>query len=217
MHPILTRLGADVLVGRMNRVREDERIKAVGPDSWVLPCPTPGPQALDPAFTPMYDGETEIWFDWAFVDFWKANIYTIQRGIVADPDSAASSTAQSGEESVLVGSLRGVIAKQATEIESLRNKLKELTANSVATAAEAAATATQSAAKSDQERTALEAALQAERTKRAEVEKEQEDLLVLLDELSGKRAKDKQRMKEQGMEVSEDEDDDGEGDEEEEE
>ena len=74
MHPILTRLGADVLVGRMNRVREDERIKAVGPDSWVLPCPTPGPQALDPAFTPMYDGETEIWFDWAFVDFWKANI-----------------------------------------------------------------------------------------------------------------------------------------------
>jgi hypothetical protein len=74
MHPILMRLGADVLVARMNRVREDERIKAVGPDSWVLPCPTPGPQALDPAFTPMYDGETEIWFDWAFVDFWKANI-----------------------------------------------------------------------------------------------------------------------------------------------
>jgi hypothetical protein len=56
----------------------------------------------------------------------------------------------------------------------------------------------------------LEAALEAERTKRAEVEKEQEDLLVLLDELSGKRAKDKQRMKEQGIEVSEDEDDEGE-------
>ncbi|KAI0302467.1 p115 like vesicle tethering protein [Multifurca ochricompacta] len=92
MHPIITRLGADVLVGRMNRVREDERIKVVGPDSWVLPCPTPGPQVLDPAFTPMYDGETEIWFDWAFVDFWKANNHTIQRGIVADPDSASSST-----------------------------------------------------------------------------------------------------------------------------
>jgi len=60
----------------------------------------------------------------------------------------------------------------------------------------------------------LEAAFEAERTKRAEVEKEQEDLLVLLDELSGKRAKDKQRMKEQGMEVSEDEDDEGEDDEE---
>ena len=46
------------------------------------------------------------------------------------------------------------------------------------------------------------------------MEKEQEDLLVLLDEQSGKRAKDKQRMKDQGMEVSEDED---EGDEEEDE
>jgi hypothetical protein len=54
----------------------------------------------------------------------------------------------------------------------------------------------------------LEAALNAERAKRAEVEKEQEDLLVLLDELSGKRTRDKQRMREQGMEVSEDEDDD---------
>ena len=73
MHSILARLGADVLVGRMNRMREDDRVKLVGPDSWVLPCPTPGPQALDPAFTPMYDGETEVWFDWAFVDFWKAN------------------------------------------------------------------------------------------------------------------------------------------------
>ena len=50
--------------------------------------------------------------------------------------------------------------------------------------------------------------LEAERAKRAEVEKEQEDLLVLLDELSGKRTRDKQRMREQGMEVSEDEDED---------
>jgi hypothetical protein len=64
---------------------------------------------------------------------------------------------------------------------------------------------------------ALEAALEAERAKRAEVEKEQEDLLVLLDELSGKRANDKQRMKEQGMEVSEDEDDEGDDDDDEEE
>jgi hypothetical protein len=57
---------------------------------------------------------------------------------------------------------------------------------------------------------ALEAALEAERAKRADVERNQEDLLVLLDELSGKRARDKERMREQGMEVSEDEDDEGE-------
>jgi hypothetical protein len=37
-------------------------------------------------------------------------------------------------------------------------------------------------------------------------EKEQEDLLVLLDEPNGKREQDKQRMRKTGMDVSEDED-----------
>lgn len=144
-----------------------------------------------------------------------------------------SFTAQSGEESILVASLRGVIAKQAAEIETLQNKLKELTATSDATAETAAAEISQTTAKfadvcsvlfvkvltlsyCEQELASLETALEAERTKRTEVEKEQEDLLVLLDELSNKRAKDKERMKEQGMEVSEDEDDDDDGEEEEE-
>ena len=68
-----------------------------------------------------------------------------------------------------------------------------------------------------QEHTALQAqlastteALGAERTKRAEVEKEQEDLLVLLDELSSKRKRDKARMRDARIEVSEDEDEDDE-------
>ena len=55
--------------------------------------------------------------------------------------------------------------------------------------------------------------LEALKAKHAESEKEQEDLLVLLDELSTKRARDKERMREGGMEVSEDEgsdDDEGE-------
>ena len=55
---------------------------------------------------------------------------------------------------------------------------------------------------------ALEVELAGERMKRKEVEKEQEDLLVLLDELNSKRRKDKVRMKEQGLEVSEAEDED---------
>ena len=44
--------------------------------------------------------------------------------------------------------------------------------------------------------------------KRQEVEKEQEDLLVLLDELNSKRRRDKEAMKGAGLEVSEDEGDD---------
>jgi intracellular protein transport protein USO1 len=60
---------------------------------------------------------------------------------------------------------------------------------------------------------ALEVELAGERMKRNQVEKEQEDLLVLLDELNSKRRRDKGRMKEQGLDVSEGEDeveDDGE-------
>lgn len=64
--------------------------------------------------------------------------------------------------------------------------------------------------------TSLSAELQSTTEKRQEVEKEQEDLLVLLDELNGKRRRDKQRMREAGMEVSEDEAGEGDDDEDEE-
>lgn len=43
------------------------------------------------------------------------------------------------------------------------------------------------------------------RAQKTEAEKEQEDLLVFLEELSSKRKRDKAKMKEAGMEVSEDE------------
>ena len=41
--------------------------------------------------------------------------------------------------------------------------------------------------------------------KLAETEKEQEDLLVLLDEMNAKRRRDKERLREAGQDVSEDE------------
>jgi len=57
--------------------------------------------------------------------------------------------------------------------------------------------------------------LQNTEAKTKDVEKEQEDLLVLLDEMSSKRRRDKERMREAGLEVSEDEgeDEDADGDE----
>ncbi|THH16564.1 hypothetical protein EW146_g4110 [Bondarzewia mesenterica] len=200
--PIIKRLGVDVLVGRINRVREDERIKVVGPELWVLPCPTP--KGLNPTFKPMEEGEAEIWFDWAFVDFWKSNYYTVQRGLVADPASASSSTAQSGEESVLVASLRDVIAKQAAEIDALKDKLSELSASTTT----ANTSFNEERAALQDQVASLSAELVTERAKQAEAEKEQEDLLVLLDELSTKRTRDKGRMRDAGIEVSEDEGDD---------
>lgn len=54
----------------------------------------------------------------------------------------------------------------------------------------------------------LKTDLQASEDTKREVEKEQEDLLVLLDDMSTKRKRDKQRMRGAGMDVSEDEADD---------
>lgn len=73
IHPIIGRLSVDTLIGQMARFREDERFKAVGPDSIVLPFPS---SALPPSVKAAGSEEAEIWFDWAFVDFWKSNYCT---------------------------------------------------------------------------------------------------------------------------------------------
>lgn len=54
----------------------------------------------------------------------------------------------------------------------------------------------------------MEVELQESNEKRKDVEKEQEDLLVFLEELSGKRRRDKQKMRDAGLDVSEDEGED---------
>ena len=59
----------------------------------------------------------------------------------------------------------------------------------------------------------LQSQLETSEEKRKDVEKEQEDLLVLLDEVTSKRRKDKMRLREANLEVSEDEaEDDGDED-----
>lgn len=126
---------------------------------------------------------------------------------------------------MLISSLREVIQKQAQEIQSLGAQLK---------AAQAAASDVcidfvtpsvtnppllvqrQSLDDLQSQLSALQVAYDADVEKRKDVEKEQEDLLVLLDELNGKRSRDKQRMREAGLDVSEDEaDEDGDEDDEE--
>lgn len=67
IYPILTRLGIDLLVGRITHLRDDDRFKAVGPDAIVLSYPSQGIANSEG------EREAEIWFDWAFVDFWKSN------------------------------------------------------------------------------------------------------------------------------------------------
>ncbi|KAG5642214.1 hypothetical protein DXG03_003406 [Asterophora parasitica] len=203
IHPILNRLGVDTLIGRMGRLREDERFKAVGPDSVVLPYPTSS--HLQPSLKPEVEDEGEVLFDWAFVDFWKSNYYTLQRGFSTEPDQLSSSSGQSAEATMLIASLRDVIRSQAQEIEDLQRKVKELTTSR-----------TNELAAVKAEVATLSSKLHESEEKQKETEKEQEDLLVLLDEVTSKRKKDKARLREFGQEVSEDEADDDDDEEEDE-
>jgi hypothetical protein len=66
LHPILhSRIGPDQFVSRMARLREDPRFKAVQPDAFDV---VEDDAELDKE---ELDEGLELWFDWAFVDFWK--------------------------------------------------------------------------------------------------------------------------------------------------
>lgn len=195
IYPILGRLGVANLTGQMSRFREDDRFKAVGPDSIVLPYPT---LPLSTTTNSNNRDEAEIWFDWAFVDFWKSNFYSIQRGFSTEPDqSSLSFSGQNTESTMLVASLRDVIRQQSEEIEQLKKKLKE-----------AASTSFNEVSKLQTQISSLSSALQSSEEKRKDTEKEQEDLLVLLDEVTSKRKQDKDRLRDAGLEVSDDEGED---------
>ena len=56
----------------MTRFREDDRFKSVTPESMVMSSWTLPGVGVDPNQNPV-EPEGEIWFDWAFVDFWKSN------------------------------------------------------------------------------------------------------------------------------------------------
>ncbi|KAJ6475834.1 hypothetical protein C8R47DRAFT_1199218 [Mycena vitilis] len=78
IHPIVNRLGVKTLIGRMARLREDNRFKSVGPDVVILPYPTP--QHLQHALKGEAESEKE-----------KEKEDTDQRGLSTDPGPLSSS------------------------------------------------------------------------------------------------------------------------------
>lgn len=105
---------------------------------------------------------------------------------------------------MLIVSLRDVIRQQSEEIENLQKRLKATPTSTVSQ--------TSRIAELEKKVELLQVQLAGSEEKRKDVEKEHEDLLVLLDEVTSKRSKDKARLQEAGLEVSEDEgdgDDDG--------
>ncbi|WVQ99647.1 hypothetical protein IAU59_006786 [Kwoniella sp. CBS 9459] len=128
LHPILhSRIGPDQFVSRMARLREDPRFRAVQPDAFD----TEGSDATAalPDGQDEIDEGLELWFDWAFVDFWKNHYYTIQRSIAIDPDAVRGSApvADDGETTAIIMSLRHKLKVQTDEVVQLQSKLEALT------------------------------------------------------------------------------------------
>ncbi|KAK8864634.1 hypothetical protein IAR55_001884 [Kwoniella newhampshirensis] len=127
LHPILhSRIGPDQFVSRMARLREDARFRAVQPDAFDTEGSDPVAQLHDGEANELDDG-LELWFDWAFVDFWKNHYYTIQRSIAVDPDAVrGSGPVDDGESTAIIMSLRQKLKAQTEEVVQLQTKLEAL-------------------------------------------------------------------------------------------
>lgn len=129
------------------------------------------------------------------------------------------------ESAMLIASLRDVIRNQAAEIEKLQSKLKAVSTASSEVRPSVSShlpllkvirhVCEQQEALRAQVASLTEELKSSDERKR-DVEKEQEDLLVLLDELNSKRRRDKEQLRQAGLEVSEDEAEDDEDEEDEE-
>ncbi|KAJ1025189.1 hypothetical protein NDA16_002694 [Ustilago loliicola] len=72
-----------------------------------------------------------LWFDWNFVEFWRANSTLISKSITVAPASSSAKEAALPAEFLdaqrQAEALRDTVAKQAREIEVLEKKVEELT------------------------------------------------------------------------------------------
>ncbi|PLW51949.1 hypothetical protein PCASD_00881 [Puccinia coronata f. sp. avenae] len=218
LQPILhSRVGPDQFVNRILRLREDPRFKNVGPDVLELNLQTPA--SSDPSTV---DNQPGVWFDWPFVEFLKNHYVSIQQSILIDPGSSGGrkSSQESGQQSEELGTLTSQLVEQQKEIESLKSKITELQALKGKDNDQQSRKTQEEEDESGQEKERLRQdnerlreevrVLQEEKERlssaQKENEKEQEDLLVLLEEVSSKRRRDKALMRQNAINVSEDED-----------
>lgn len=124
LHPILhSRIGPDQFVSRMARLREDPRFRAVQPDAFD----TDGDEATAPPPEHDDDEGLELWFDWAFVDFWKNHYYTVQRSIAVDPDVVRQANAtDDGSTAEIIMNLRQKLKASTEEVVSLQTQMTNL-------------------------------------------------------------------------------------------
>ncbi|KAN0062668.1 Vesicle-mediated ER to Golgi transport protein [Thecaphora frezii] len=72
-----------------------------------------------------------LWFEWSFVEFWRANSVLIQKTILVDPASSSSQLASSSAELLdaqrQLETARDALSKQGRDVEQLEKRLEEMT------------------------------------------------------------------------------------------
>ncbi|KAL8283699.1 hypothetical protein RQP46_005494 [Phenoliferia psychrophenolica] len=199
LYPILqSRVGPDQFVSRILRLREDPRFRSVGPNVLELVDEEDSLEDLSE--------EDGLWFDYAFVEFLKTNYISVQRAILLDPNATEPGrrSVDAAESTELVASLRSTIAIQGKDLEDLRAQIVSMEGERD----QERGAFRNEVAKLTEQVVALQSEVTEARGDKQLADKEQEDLLVLLEELSAKRKADKARMREAQLEVSDDEEDD---------
>lgn len=199
LYPILqSRVGPDQFVSRILRLREDPRFRGVGPN--VLEMVDDDESIED------LSEEDGLWFDYAFVEFLKTNYISVQRAILLDPNATEPGrrSVDGGESSEVVASLRSTIAIQGKDLEDMR---AQVVAIQTERDEERGAFRNEVGALTEQVVLLRDQLVEARNEKLA-ADKEQEDLLVLLEELSAKRKADKVKMRAADIDCSDDDEED---------
>ncbi|CAG8447457.1 5180_t:CDS:10 [Dentiscutata heterogama] len=161
---LLNRIGADQFVNRITRLRESPHFKHVS--QYIQVSPEEEARGLP-----------ELYFEYAFVEFFKNNYEKIQRSIIADPKltSGAGNDFQGDHDSSMILSFKSVIQTQELEIIELKETIRQL-----AEQLEIQKSSSEQVSSLQEEIQSLKQTIETQKSDRIKLEKEHEDLLACL-------------------------------------
>ncbi|KAJ3057621.1 hypothetical protein HK102_011005, partial [Quaeritorhiza haematococci] len=172
-HLIVSRIGVDVYISRLERLKESKAFNKVSP-------------YLQVGTDVDKNGLPDIYFDYAFVDLFKSTYETIMRNVTTpQPKGGASSLKKSkdnlledAQEKSIIQSYKELISSQDKELAVLRKKIAEMEKKMV----EESTSHTSQIQSLTTTLQSLQSTLSSQSSKYDALEKEQEDLLVCLAE-----------------------------------
>ncbi|RGB31138.1 hypothetical protein C1646_655929 [Rhizophagus diaphanus] len=200
---LLNRIGYDQFVNRITRLRESPHFKHASQYLQVVP-------------EEAARGLPELYFDYAFVEFFKNNYETIQRSIRADPNTKSFSGLKGSDyqgdndSTTVIASYKEVIQAQEKELSQLKESIKQLEQQ-----LESQKLSAEGQIRSlNNEIDILKQTIETKTANCANLEKERDDLYDCVADQEASIKKYRERLIALNQEVSdiEEEDDEGEGD-----